>query len=384
MEKNVQSTPKATETLAAIGHRLYHVFRSLEVELSSLETGDVLHAALVDESQRFGLWAKNLGLYETGHSALDYRFRDAPSVYEYVRQLLVDLEDSLALSTLPIASESYPLYIWRSSNSAKVKHNVNHEQLESNSHVVNSRGPEVVFDQTENSNRIVEALRGHRENSDSDESSEEDDSYLSYQQNSISNIVLENVRLIVDRLYKLSFKIRNPTTRMGFSKARSYREIDEETGVDRMDWYASFDLRHVAEVLARYWRRSPKECENHYLVKRLASANTHRRRQFGQWRRHKLKLENVEMMLSNFPPCSEKGAFSMPSTATRLDENNFKLSDTASALSSSTYASSFTGDDENEIRIPPLPEKFYTGKEFECPYCYVLCSKRMSQKKEWE
>ena len=216
--------------MAAIGYRLYHVFESLEVELSSLETRDVLHAALVDESQRFGLWTKNLGLYETGHNALDYRFRDAPSVYDYARQLLVDLEESLALSTLPVASESCPLSTWQSSNSAKVKHDVNHDQLEPNSHAVNSRGPEEVFDQIENGNRTAEALRGHRENSDSDESSEQDDSYLSYQQDSISTIILENVRLIVDRLYKLSFKIRNPATRLGFSKARSYREIEAETG----------------------------------------------------------------------------------------------------------------------------------------------------------
>ncbi len=234
------------------------------------------------------------------------------------------------------------------------------------------------------SDQDAERIQEYDEEKGSDESSEDEDELVSYQEESVSTIVLENARLIIDRLYKLSFKIRNPATRLGFSKARSYREIDEETGVDLMDWYATFDLQHVAEVLARYWRRPPEECESHYLVKRLASANTHRRRQFGQWRKHKLKLENVEKVLSNFSLGSERGALSLPSTATRLDEKDFRLSDIASAVSSTTNATSFTGDDENEINIPPLPEKFCSGKEFECPYCYVLCSRRMFQKNEWE
>lgn len=95
---------EADEALATIGHRVYHAFESLAVELSSSGTENGLHAALVNESQRFGLWAKDLGLYDSGHSSLDYRFRDAPSVYEYARQLLVDLERSLSLSTLSTAS----------------------------------------------------------------------------------------------------------------------------------------------------------------------------------------------------------------------------------------------------------------------------------------
>ena len=36
------------------------------------EDEDSSFSALVNESQRFGLWAKNLGLYDLGHSSLDY------------------------------------------------------------------------------------------------------------------------------------------------------------------------------------------------------------------------------------------------------------------------------------------------------------------------
>ena len=223
---------------------------------------------------------------------------------------------------------------------------------------------------------------------------------MSYQEDPISSALLENAKLIIDRLYKLSFKIRSPATRLGFSKARDYRAIDEETGVDVMRRYAYYDLRHVTEIMAQYRQISPVDCENHDLVRRLARANTNRRRQFGQWRRHQMKMENVGKVfvperkrkyntnaassLSKSLRGPEKGAPSLPSTATKLDESNVDLNDTASAISTSTYAIKFTEDNNNGVNIPPLPEKLRTGNEFECPFCYVLCSRHVASKSLWE
>ena len=234
----------------------------------------------------------------------------------------------------------------------------------------------------------------------SDESSEDEEALMSYQEDPISTILLENAKLIIDRLYKLSFKIRNPATRLGFSKARSYRAIDEESGVDVMRRYAYYDLRHVAEIMAQYRQISPVECEHRDLVRRLARANTNRRRQFGQWRRHQMKMETVrkvlvsekkhehsmEAALSLFtsPQEPEEGALSLPSTATKLDENNVDFNDTASSISTSTYAFIFTEDNDKGVSIPPLPEKLRTGNEFECPFCHVLCSRHIASKTPWE
>lgn len=92
------------ETLAAIGHRIYLSFESLEVDSRSHDDDNTFLAALVNESQRFGLWAKNLGLYDLGHSSLDYRFRDATVVYAYTKHLLVDLEKSFWKSTMATLS----------------------------------------------------------------------------------------------------------------------------------------------------------------------------------------------------------------------------------------------------------------------------------------
>ena len=234
----------------------------------------------------------------------------------------------------------------------------------------------------------------------SDESSEDEEALMSYQEDPISTALLENAKLIIDRLYKLSFKIRNPATRLGFSKARDYCAIDEETGVDVMRRYAYYDLRHVAEIVAQYRQMSSEKCENYNLVWRLARANTNRRRQFGQWRRHKLKMEsvgevfvqernrkhNTEAAPSLFKRLQgpEKGALSLPSSATKLDENNVDLNDTASAISTSTYAVIFTEDSQNGISIPPLPEKLRTGNDFECPFCHVLCSRHIAGRTPWE
>ena len=94
----LSTPPVGDETLAAIGQRIQNSFESLESDASVHEGEDSFFSALVNESQRFGLWAKNLGLYSLGHSSLDYRFRDAPRVYQYTLQLLGDLENSILKS----------------------------------------------------------------------------------------------------------------------------------------------------------------------------------------------------------------------------------------------------------------------------------------------
>ena len=101
--------PDADETLAAIGRRILRCLESLEKDDGLHGNRDSLSSGLVNESQRFGLWAKNFGLYDLGHSSLDYRFRDDPVVYRYTRQLLVDLEKSISesmLIILPFSSRS--------------------------------------------------------------------------------------------------------------------------------------------------------------------------------------------------------------------------------------------------------------------------------------
>jgi hypothetical protein len=81
-----------SESPSAAGLRASHQFKAL-VDLVDDKFDE--KPALLNELQRFQLWASSLGLYHGGHSSLDYRFRDSPLVFRYTYKLLCDLEGGL-------------------------------------------------------------------------------------------------------------------------------------------------------------------------------------------------------------------------------------------------------------------------------------------------
>lgn len=210
---------------------------------------------------------------------------------------------------------------------------------------------------------------------------------------------------IIDRLYQLSFKIRNPATRLGFSKAQNYHQIDNETGIDLIAIFARFDRRHVEHVFLEFGTDIADEPVQK-LVNRLAKANTRRRQQFKYWRARRNKIQAVSEPARNtslpipssnvlgapptgqeqvleVPPTVGQPAPSMPSTATRLDPAIVSLDDTTSVISTSTYPR-LTKGSELALEIPQLPKALRFKKEFECPYCHVLCSGRMGDTRLWK
>ena len=82
------------KSLADIGNRVHNAFKYLCASCSN-EAVDLhpVKQKVVNEYERFDLWAVNIGLYHSGHSSLDYRFRDAPSFADFVRHLLSELFD---------------------------------------------------------------------------------------------------------------------------------------------------------------------------------------------------------------------------------------------------------------------------------------------------
>ena len=202
----------------------------------------------------------------------------------------------------------------------------------------------------------------------------------------------ENIRTTIDRLYRLSFRIRNPATRLGFSEAKRYRLIAED-GTDLTESFAVIDLIHLEDLMAKHLKMSPEESRNHFLVKRLAKANTNRRQQFALWRMHRSRVEqwvertggsehieshNETGMTSQQTP----GTIPQPSTATRIDPS-IGLDDSQSVFSSSTCSTPSRDDQGQEIIIPRLPDKV-RGRDFECPYCYMLCPGRISDGSAWK
>ena len=214
---------------------------------------------------------------------------------------------------------------------------------------------------------------------------------------------MENLIGIVDRHYRLSIKIRNPATRIGYSKALDYRQVDEATGIDLIHRFGEEDLKHVQEVLKQCRSVTLESLNSHYLISRLAKANTRRRQQFGQWRKHRKKLQsglrlpNSDDVKKNLPimpipdayrlelPRAKQGPLtSKPSTATRVEDSKVDLDDTTSMVSSSTYAMIAEEPGSSELLIPRAPKTFSAMKEFECPYCFTLCSGRLLAKHSWE
>ena len=82
------------ESLAMVGRQIGQKFAETNLGHHSGSIREIL----IDQMQKLRLWADNMGLCSYGHHSLDYRCRDAPRVYEYVHQLLKDLEDTLDLS----------------------------------------------------------------------------------------------------------------------------------------------------------------------------------------------------------------------------------------------------------------------------------------------
>lgn len=90
----------SAELLVTIGRRVQDAFENLKATESRQHQQGTFEVALENQSQRFRLWAINMGLYQTGHGSLDYRFRDAPLVYSFARELLCDLERYLFISKI--------------------------------------------------------------------------------------------------------------------------------------------------------------------------------------------------------------------------------------------------------------------------------------------
>lgn len=88
--------------LAKIGHSVFAQFRRIleDDEASNHKVRiEALQHSLLAESERYKLWAINIGLFVLGHGSLDYRLRGAENVARSVYRLLEDLDAALEKCT---------------------------------------------------------------------------------------------------------------------------------------------------------------------------------------------------------------------------------------------------------------------------------------------
>jgi hypothetical protein len=224
---------------------------------------------------------------------------------------------------------------------------------------------------------------------------------------------------IIDNLYKLSVRIRSPSLRSRSLKAASFRIVDPDTGVDMFEEYSQYDLLYVRELIRCL--RAPNsesqvekgEEEDTFLIQRLGKSITLRRRQFKYWKRHREKLGvisdpeeppqgqdrqlpqpelhhhqsleaeagNVVVFAVQASP-SEKVPKSLLS-GTEVTHHHQSLDEMVDTQSVTSYATTTKDLSGRRIELPSPPRAADGERDFECPYCYIICPSRYSRGPSW-
>jgi hypothetical protein len=247
---------------------------------------------------------------------------------------------------------------------------------------------------------------------DSDRDEDEDDEGGVESKSELKQRVA-SIHDILSDLYKLSFKLRNPSTKPRQSKSSVYAEIDRETGVELFSEYQKFDRLYVTELF-RQLRMDSQNCagDDEYLIHRLSCAITFRRRQFRYWRRHGSKLaqdhsisdsqsqrphrssehgttRDPEQLLkdahkkliraNDIPTIVSRSIFS-GTEATTYDKQLDDLLETQSIISYATTAYDMNG---KSVSLPAPPAVASKGNGFVCPYCTILCPSKHGSGRAW-
>ena len=257
------------------------------------------------------------------------------------------------------------------------------------------------------------------------------------------DLLLDGVRDPINRLYKVSTKIRNPSSRLGSSKAANYQQIDEETGIDFLRAIEGADYDHIRSLFLQYQKaRALQECDtveptknlveteddedgvwepirtvlaqhraaDSFLIRRIARANVRRRQQFAYRKMHREKLArharasmstqggltseteipshpSFDRHISNdsFIPLAEAAPpAASVTTATNLNLARVELVENQSMFTMSEYAPSTWQPARDAVAFPPPLTTRSNGEFFECPYCFCLCPRGVLATKSWK
>jgi hypothetical protein len=222
---------------------------------------------------------------------------------------------------------------------------------------------------------------------------------------------------IIDHLYKISVRIRAPTVHTRSLKAASYQPKDPETGIDLLSQYAIYDNIHTQELVRHlrmpYASAGEPMGENDDLVNRLARGVTLRRRQFKYWRRHRDKLGISTVQDEPQAPAAVQrpeaphrydtleaqpgtpGNNALPKQATsqrtgktllsgtEATHHHQSLDDIVDSKSVTSYAVTVKDLSGKGIDLPPPPKAADGDKDFECPYCFIICPARYGKGRPW-
>lgn len=359
----------------------------------------VSDADIEDEFGRFRLWAANIGALSRGHSSLDYRLRDAPVVLEGASKLLSELQKELYESMCPLL---YLVAIL--SNLKTVCLVLSGARLPYEAQVSSRAGND---DDSETS-----SLLSSDSELSSDGSSDSGDEKVASTELRQRVSALSNIN---DNLYRLSRSIRAPASHSRSLKALSHRPRDPETGVDLLEQFAVVDLAFTKDLYSQLRQNAQGQYEkcpilddaDLVMIKRLARGVTRRRQQFLYWKKHREKLDffaekEISKIPKPAPTVQLQGDAGLraslphaPKAPTETSRPKTTLTETTATQfispapmhdgtqSVTSYATTARGLDGSRVEFPKLPKNIKEGKDFECPYCQMICPPHYQTARAW-
>ncbi|KAF4553333.1 Hypothetical protein D9617_7g030600 [Elsinoe fawcettii] len=327
------------------------------------------------EYGRFKIWCANLGALQSGKSSLDARLADSPNTRTLVIRSLIQLQQALVSSCEIVSGQRRP------------------------------------YEEQGQPSEYVDDVSTSDEDSVDNEPPRELDMHVA------------TIKDVLTDLYRLSFKIRRRTAGIGKSERfMEYKDVDKESGIDRLAAYTAFDRSHVQSVLLQMRRETVRtkaiflevdvritETDD-YLITRLANTIGLRRRMLVYQRHHARKLAGPDRDLRSSQPqvsaleyrpkeefqetTSQLSAHNpSPLTIGHTDRTVYSGTEISKAIENidakldaqsviSYSSSSFTYSPDGEY-LPPPPAEAIGASEFLCPYCSTVCPQRDAVGKAW-
>lgn len=219
----------ANESLATASQRVEDKFKRLEASKKSVNDEQLSYNALIDESQRFSLWEKEMGLLGV-HNTAHHTLRNAIVTHDLVVQFMEDLEELLQISTSSplIGHLSGIKRYWLSRLSCTIRYIllipcILVEDHWSDTGLDEATSPTKALEPSDEQTSLSRGGDGHQDSPESDESFEDEEEEKkdleSYGHDPLARIALSSIKEIIDKLYRISREIAHPTIGFGLPKA---------------------------------------------------------------------------------------------------------------------------------------------------------------------
>ncbi|OTA62057.1 hypothetical protein K449DRAFT_465454 [Hypoxylon sp. EC38] len=336
---------------------------------------------LIDEEQRFRLWAHSIGLRQKGHASLDYRVRDAIIIKKRLAQVLSKLQEHLENLLAIAKGERRPFEL------------------------------DVEIDEDSDDQDSTECDSGSHADGQSRSGSQSSFHEIDFRLHSLTESL--------DSLYGLATRIRNPRNRPQRPNDQLYKHVPPDIRVSYIKEREEAEIAVIAyaqrqqliEITPREGTSLAPGSEelinqyattSHWLIRRTGIANARRRQQFIYWKGHALRLSQAPVqskLAALLPEQPSREAYenqhihggqatitalpSLATSATELPPDLLSPGDITSVISHQSRLSTVMDLKGEKLEWPAPPSQPTNGQYFTCPYCKILCPQRYLHKDAW-